>query len=106
VTTRRSDSGDAVRWVDYRYDSGYTFAVKTAISIPDELYRAAERAAEQLGLSRSELYRRALGAYLRERENEVVTKALDEVYGSAAEDSHVDPRLARMQNATIESEEW
>jgi hypothetical protein len=32
--------------------------------------------------------------------SEVVTKALDAVYGSAAEDSHVDPELARMQNAT------
>ena len=30
--------------------------------------------------------------------SEVVTKALDAVYVSAAEDSHLDPRLARMQS--------
>jgi len=75
--------------------------MKTAVSIPDDLYQAAELAAEQLGLSRSELYRRALGAYLRDREDEGVTKALNEVYAEGRDDGRLDRHLSSMQNATV-----
>ena len=34
--------------------------MKTAVSIPDHVFDAAERLAEKLGISRSELYQRAL----------------------------------------------
>ena len=43
-----------------RYNQGYTRGMKTAISIPDPVFRSAERLAARLGLSRSELYCRAL----------------------------------------------
>jgi metal-responsive CopG/Arc/MetJ family transcriptional regulator len=38
--------------------------VKTAISIPDGVFEAAEAIAQQLGVSRSEFYTKALQAYL------------------------------------------
>jgi len=38
--------------------------MKTAISLPDPVFNQAEALAQQLGLSRSELYTRALQAYL------------------------------------------
>ena len=34
--------------------------MKTAISIPDEVFRSAERLAQRLGVSRSELYAKAV----------------------------------------------
>lgn len=80
--------------------------MKTAISIPDDLYRAAERAAKRLGLSRSELYRRALGAFLERQGDRLVTEALDEVYADDPAVSRVDPVLDRMQGASLPREEW
>jgi predicted transcriptional regulator len=80
--------------------------MKTAISLPDDLYQAAERAAKRLGLSRSELYRRALGAFLERHGERLVTEALDEVYGGAGVDSGVDPALRQMQQASLPREDW
>lgn len=79
--------------------------MKTAISIPDDLFRAAERAAKRLGLSRSELYRRALGAYLERHSDKLVTEALNEVYGENSAET-LDPALERMQRASLPDEEW
>jgi metal-responsive CopG/Arc/MetJ family transcriptional regulator len=39
--------------------------MKTAISLPDSVFEEAEALAQQLGLSRSELYTKALQAYLK-----------------------------------------
>jgi metal-responsive CopG/Arc/MetJ family transcriptional regulator len=38
--------------------------MKTAVSIPEPIFHAAEALAKRLGLSRSELFSRALEAYL------------------------------------------
>jgi metal-responsive CopG/Arc/MetJ family transcriptional regulator len=80
--------------------------MKTAVSIPDGLFRAAESLAKRMGLSRSELYQRALATYLKRDDDQLVTRALNEVYGSDAEASQLDPLLERLQLATLRSEEW
>ena len=51
--------------------------MKTAISIPDEVYRAADQAAERLGWSRSQLYTRAVREFLERQGQDPVTSALD-----------------------------
>ena len=43
---------------------GYTFGMKTAVSVPDEVFQRAERLAKRMKVSRSELYSRALREYL------------------------------------------
>ena len=53
--------------------------MKTAISIPDELFERADVLAGRLGKSRSELYREALADYVARREPGAVTRALDEM---------------------------
>lgn len=78
--------------------------MKTAISIPDELFQEADEAAAELGLSRSQLYVIALGAYLKARRREHVTRKLNEVYGSSA--ASLDPQLQEMQAASLSGEEW
>ena len=66
----------------------------------------AEDAAQRLGVSRSELYRRALREFLAEHDVRAVTEALDTVYGGQPEVSLVDPGLMRLQLASLPDEEW
>ncbi len=80
--------------------------MKTAISIPDELFTVAEDAAKRLGVSRSELYRRALREFLAKHDVRAVTEALDAVYSGQPEASQVDPGLARLQLASLPDEGW
>jgi hypothetical protein len=76
--------------------------VKTAISIPDELFQRAERAAHERRVSRSELYARALSAFL-DKDNDA-TRRLNDVY--ANEPSELDPAWRAIQLASIPEEEW
>jgi hypothetical protein len=80
--------------------------MKTAISIPDTLFEAAERAAARLQLSRSELYQRALTAFLADQDDGRITAALNEVYGSDPATSEVDAVLRHLQAASIKPERW
>ena len=78
--------------------------MKTAISIPDDLYEAAEAAARRLGLSRSRFFAQAVAAYLQRESARDITKRLDEVHADAA--IGVDPALARWQRASLPQEDW
>ena len=80
--------------------------MKTAISIPDPLFAAAERAAKRLGISRSELFQCAVKTFLREHEGEGLTEALDKVYGAAKREAKLDRVLERIQLASLPKEEW
>lgn len=80
--------------------------MKTAISLPDSLYRAANRLARKLGISRSEVFQRALGAYVSAHENVGVTEALDAVYMEGGETGRLDRVLARLQAESLPKEDW
>lgn len=54
--------------------------MKVAISVPDRVFRAAERAAERMRVPRSQLYSRAVEAYLRLASARDITARLNEVY--------------------------
>jgi antitoxin MazE6 len=56
--------------------------MKVAISVPDPLFRQAESLARRLGVPRSQLYARALEAFLRQQQRPDVTDRLDAVYGA------------------------
>ena len=78
--------------------------MKTAISIPDPVFEAAEALAERLGISRSQLYTTAITRYLDSLNDEAVTQSLNEVYSEATDS--VDPVLMQMQLQTLPAEEW
>ncbi|MEM7111612.1 MAG: hypothetical protein AAF614_04220 [Chloroflexota bacterium] len=78
--------------------------MKTAISIPDTIFEAAEQLATRLGVSRSELYATAVSEYLASFDQQAITDALNDVY--AVEESHVDPVLYEMTFHTLEAEDW
>jgi len=79
--------------------------MKTAISIPDDLFEAADRVAKRLGLSRSELYQRAIAKYLESQSDAAITAQLNTVY-SAEDADRVDPVLDAIQWGSIAREEW
>jgi predicted transcriptional regulator len=77
--------------------------MKTAISIPDDAFQAADRVAKRLALSRSELYSRAVAQFVREHTTDGVTAALDHLY--EGEPPTVDPLLSALQLHSL-SAEW
>ena len=78
--------------------------MKTAISIPDSTFKAAEQIAKRLGMSRSRFFTTAVQAFIEGHQNGGVTEALNRVY--AEEPSRLDPVLAKMQGASLEGESW
>ena len=78
--------------------------MKTAVSIPDPLFIAADSLARRLGLARSELYARAIELFLKRRRHSGVRQALDRVY--ADQPSELDPLLSRLQGASLPKENW
>lgn len=78
--------------------------MKTAISLPDDVFRAAERIAKRKGLSRSEFYARAIRALVTEEDEASITEQLNKVYGHS--DSSLDPVLAKLQSISLDREEW
>jgi len=78
--------------------------VKTAISLPDSIFEEAESLAQQLGISRSELYTEALKTYLRRYNREQTLSKLNEVYSQ--QPSNLDPVMATMQYISLPQENW
>lgn len=78
--------------------------MKTAISVPDDVFEAAEAFAERHSMSRSQLYSSAVAEYIAERRTDGVTEALNRIYGETS--SELDPALAALQDEVIESERW
>ena len=56
----------------------YTRGMKTAISLPDEVFRRATDRAAQLGMSRSELFARAATDYLDKLDSETLTQQVND----------------------------
>jgi hypothetical protein len=65
---------------------GYTAVVKTAISLPNDIFANATRAAAALGISRSEFFARAAERYLLQIEAESLTGEIDAALAGAGED--------------------
>jgi hypothetical protein len=86
------------------YNSGYTETVKTAVSMPDDLFLLAEAAARRLRVSRSELYAKAIAEYLKRQQSSAITERLNEVYSSCP--AKLDPVLHRAQLKSLGKDDW
>ena len=84
------------------YDFSYTSGMKTAISIPDSTFHDADALAKRLGISRSELYAKAMAEYLARRNGAEITARLDAIHGQ--EDNRTDPSLAALQARALPRE--
>ena len=78
--------------------------MKTAISLPDELFKKVERKARQMGLSRSEFFARAAERFLESMNDERVTASYDEAF--AAEDRATETFRRKATRAALLGVEW
>ncbi|MFT5161460.1 MAG: metal-responsive CopG/Arc/MetJ family transcriptional regulator [Alteromonadaceae bacterium] len=80
--------------------------MKTAISIPDPVFDAAESFAQHRGLSRSELYATAVREYIESHQRQDITDKLNGVYADNAIDSSLDSELNKMQHQSLSQDDW
>jgi metal-responsive CopG/Arc/MetJ family transcriptional regulator len=88
--------------------SGYTKSMKTAVSIPDDVFQGAERLARHSRKSRSELYADAVREYIARHSTVEVTEAYDALVGDLGPPHHSDQASFAMQAAkrTLSRSEW
>jgi hypothetical protein len=78
--------------------------MKTAISVPDDLFESAETLGKRLGVSRSRLYATALAEFVAKHRGRKVTAQLDALYGDV--DSSLDSQLHRLQARSLARNTW
>lgn len=78
--------------------------MKTAISLPDPLFKEAEAAAKELGLSRSALIRTALADFLSRRRAGEITRRLNKSYTENPPEP--DPFLDHLVLEGMKRTEW
>jgi metal-responsive CopG/Arc/MetJ family transcriptional regulator len=78
--------------------------MKTAISVPDPVYEAAEKLAHQMGVSRSEFYITAIASFIKAHQEDQITTQLNQVY--TTEESALDSVLVQIQALSLPREDW
>jgi metal-responsive CopG/Arc/MetJ family transcriptional regulator len=85
-------------------EPGYTNGMKTAVSIPDDVFEGAERLARRAGKSRSRLFTEALQEYVARHAPEEVTEAMNRV--CTALPPSKDRFASAAARRTMERTEW
>jgi metal-responsive CopG/Arc/MetJ family transcriptional regulator len=78
--------------------------MKTAISVPDDVFERAERLAKRERRSRSEVYSTALREYVARHDPDQVTDALDRVVAEVGQET--DAFGSEASRRILESVEW
>jgi predicted transcriptional regulator len=78
--------------------------MKTAVSLPDQLFRGAERLARRLKKTRSRLYGEAIAEYLARHDDDALTEAMDRVVAEVG--AAPDPALQRAARRVLRRSEW
>lgn len=78
--------------------------MKTAISIPDKVFQDAERLAERLRKSRSQVYSEAVAEYVARHDPEAVIEQINAV--CAEVDTRPDPFVVAAAQRILERTEW
>jgi metal-responsive CopG/Arc/MetJ family transcriptional regulator len=84
--------------------AGYTGGMKTAVSIPPDIYEGAERLARRTKKSRSRLFSDALSEYLARHAPDEVTEAMDRACAEAGEDK--DPFASAAAQRALRRSKW
>ena len=87
-----------------RDDGGYTSGMKTAVSVPDEIFARAEELARRTRRSRSRLYAEALAEYLDRHDPDRVTAAMNAVCDDLG--AGIEPFVEAAAHRTLEQVEW
>ena len=87
-----------------RCASGYTNGMKTAVSIPDDVFESAEQLARRTRKSRSQLFSDAVKEYISRHASEDVTDALDRVCDGLGNQN--DEFVSSAARRILERSEW
>ena len=79
--------------------------MKVAVSLPDDLFTQADRFAARVGINRSQLYARAIEAFLANQDRDPVTQALDDLADDLADELGPAPDAAAGR-ALIDRGHW
>jgi predicted transcriptional regulator len=82
----------------------YTCGMKTAVSIPDPIFRATERLARRMKKSRSRLYSEALAEYVSRHSPDEVTETMNAALKEIGD--AIDPFAAAAGRRVLERVEW
>ena len=80
--------------------------MKTAVSVPDEVFAKADRLARSMGKSRSEVYSAALREYVGRHASDEVVDAVDRVMEDLGEASAPHGFVRRAARRRLESADW
>ena len=83
--------------------NGYTPGMKTAISVPNDVFEAAERLAAETHQSRSQLYSQAVREYVARHSADRITSSLNAVPGI---ESPPDEFVSEAARLILEQTEW
>src|ERR1700736_571405 len=86
------------------WSCGYTLGMKTAISIPNDLFDGAERLARRTRRSRSRLFTDALREYLARHTPDKVTESMDQALTEVGEGR--DEFVSSVARRRLERTEW
>ncbi|MBL7193154.1 MAG: hypothetical protein ISS73_04310 [Pirellulales bacterium] len=78
--------------------------MKTAVSIPDDVFEDAERLASRLHTSRSQLYARALAEFVARHDDDHITSLMDQAVREAGSEADAFVQAAAQQS--LKRVEW
>jgi hypothetical protein len=78
--------------------------MKTAISLPDELFRSADALAERRGVFRIQLFATAVAEFLIKHQMRKITDQFNAVYAEQA--SRIEPGLTALQARSLPRDSW
>ena len=78
--------------------------MRIVISVPNSVFRAAQRTSKRLRMSRSQLYSKAVEVYVKEHSGDDTTERLDAI--CAKRSSRLDPALEALSLEVWRREKW
>ncbi len=82
--------------------------MKTAISIPDDIFLSAEKTAKKLGISRSQLFTKAIEEYIQNHSQEKITDKLNKIYTkrSVSSDNKISNISINLLRESLKDDSW
>ena len=104
MTARKKPGPAPNQSIGARSISSHTIGMKVAVSIPDPVFNEAEQLARRMNTSRSDLYARALAAYVGDHAADRVTQAINDVVDAVGTEPDGFTRAAASQ--VFDRVEW
>lgn len=78
--------------------------MKTAISVPEDVFQLSESLAKKLKVSRSKIFAMGVKKLAEEYDDDQITRKLDEFY--VKEPAEIDPVVTKIAMMSLPKDEW